>query len=165
MYLIVYLASALTAFAISGRVWFASYIKRLTNSRKGQSPTDSFLSNSSSFRPVESGVVLPELFKSRRGVFSESLLRNRQSASIPIPQKRQPAYHHNSHRLLTGTRRFRSSQNWSHLALSPIAKMHYCYNGNRARLDQSQDTRIGEALLKSKTLHVGDKMAMPRPRC
>ena len=42
--------------------------------------------------------------------------------------------------------------------------MNYFYYGDRARLDQSQDARISETLLKSKTLHVGDKMVVPRPR-
>ena len=121
--LFAYFAIVLTAFAISGRVWFASYMMHLTNSRNGQSPTVSFSWNCSGFKPVERGLFLPRPnTKPRRSVFSESVSRNRQSTSIPISRKQQPAYHRNSPRLLTGTRRFRFSQNWSHLLLIPTAK-------------------------------------------
>jgi len=59
--LFAYLATALTAFTISGRVCFASHIKHPTNSRKGQSPTGWISSNSLSFKLREIDLSLPEL--------------------------------------------------------------------------------------------------------
>ena len=64
-----YLATALTAFSVSGCGWFTSHIKH-PNSQKSQSPTDPFSSNLTSVNPVESGLFLPELTRNLATVFS-----------------------------------------------------------------------------------------------
>lgn len=124
-------ATALPAFATSGRVWLASHMKHLTSSRRASCPSVPFgplLEPQTGWE----GVLLPEQTPNVALVFSAKAWC--EIVTVPASKyltKRQPAYHLNSPRLLIGTSRFRS--------------------GNRSQLDQTHDTRISGALLQSKT--------------
>ena len=72
-----YLATARTAFEISGRADIDSHIKLSTNSRNGQFSTPSSSSNSSSSTPTRSGTLCVEVTQSFGGYG--------QSTHLPFP--------------------------------------------------------------------------------
>ena len=81
-----YLATALTALEMSGRVWVDSHISEPTNLRNGQFPGASILSNSPKSRPNQQ--VFAYFYHTYsvlvRQLFSERPLGNRQYSFFPI---------------------------------------------------------------------------------
>ena len=108
----VYPATVLTALAIPCRVCLASHIKHPASSRKGQSPSGSVASNSSSLKPYSRWLLLPELTMNFKAVFSaKACCEIVEVAASQSIEYRQPAYPLSSPRLLIGTRRYKYSQN------------------------------------------------------
>ena len=119
-----YLATARTAFEMPGRVDIDSQIKLPTNSRNGHFSTLSSSSNSPSFTPTRSGTLFVEV---TQNVFIHSSANVFWGiVKVSIFRSRvwwQPPYHLSSPKFLTGTIRFNSSRNTSHLLFSPTANM------------------------------------------
>ena len=140
------LGRARTAFEMSGRVYNDSQIKLPSNSRNGQFSTISPSSNSSSFTPTRSGTLLVEVTQTFFTYSSANVLWD--IVRVPISHSRvqwQPPYNLSSPRFLTGTIRFNSSRNISHLLFNPTANMpSICTITMIATrlLNQTKDARI-----------------------
>ena len=115
-----YLATALKALEMSGRVRVGGHNSKTTNSIKGQSPGASFLSNLCQQKAEHScespSRIHPPLVRRISAGENKNLL-------LPIPLIQHPEYQRNSPRFWNRTIWFESLQNCSHLSLSLTANI------------------------------------------